>query len=215
MLYIFDLDGTLADTMASITHFCNLALKDAGLAPIDQEPVRDMVGNGRDVLIHKLLAYYGEDTPARFERAAVVYDDAYSKDFMYLVKEYEGMTQTLRGLRERGDRLCVCSNKPDDMARAVASGLFSADLFDIVMGHRVGIPHKPDPAAALEIAATLDTQPAKCAFVGDTYVDIETGKNAGMITVGAEWGFRGRRELEEAGADYIIAKPAELLALCL
>lgn len=210
--YIFDLDGTLTDTMESIAYFCNIALKWCGLPPLKTQAFQYMVGDGRDTLIHKMLAHYGRDHEDLFSMAAKKYDEEYQKDFMHLVKQYDGMDQTLCELKRQGKRLCVLSNKPDDMTKAIVGTVFP-NLFERVYGHREGIAHKPDPEGVRLLLKEIGAEPGECVFIGDTNVDIFTGKNAGIKTVGVLWGFRDRKELEEAGADKIAAHPYELLQL--
>lgn len=210
--YIFDLDGTLTDTMESIAYFCNLSLNWCGLPSLKTKDFQYMVGDGRDVLIHKMLARFNRDDEETFRRAAEKYDAEYKRDFMHLVKKYDGMEETLHILKDRGKRLCVLSNKPHDMTQAIVGTVFPG-VFDMVYGHRQGIAHKPDPEAVRLLLDEIVETPENCIFIGDTNVDIFTGKNAGIQTVGVLWGFRDARELEAAGADYIISHPSELLRL--
>lgn len=212
-LCIFDLDGTLTDTIRAIAHFGNLALAAHGMAPIDTEDYKIYVGDGRDKLIHRMLAVRGADTEEMFESVRDVYDENYEKDFFYDTKPYNGIKELLERVKQRGIKIAVCSNKPDNVARFVVSTFFGEDYFDLVMGVVDGMPTKPDPGAALNIAKKLGAEPDECIFIGDTNVDIFTAKNAGMTAVGVLWGFRSREELVQAGADYIAETPGVIAQL--
>lgn len=207
---IFDLDGTLADTLRSIAHFGNGALEAFGYPPIDPEEYKLLVGNGADVLMRRMLARVGADLSEEDIRSfRAEYDRRYESDPMALVGAYPGLPYVLPRLRDRGIKLAVLSNKPDDMARAVAEGLYPG-LFHAVHGQRPGVPTKPDPTAVLALAAELSVSPGDVLYVGDSGVDMDTAKNAGMDSCGVLWGFRTREELLEHGAKYLAGDPAEL-----
>ncbi len=210
---VFDLDGTLTNTINAIAHFGNVALTAYGLEPVSVTDYKLYVGDGRDKLIHRILAANGADNAEMFEKVGSLYDENYEKDFLYDTDAYDGIRSLLSSLKERGVKTAVCSNKPDNVAHFVIDAIFGQGVFDIVNGVKDGAPTKPDPTSALEIAAELNVKPEECLFPGDTKVDIATAKNAGMHSVGVLWGFRGRAELEEAGAEFIIEKPDEILGL--
>ena len=210
---IFDMDGTVADTLASIAGFANGALRQCGYPEIEVPAYRTLVGNGADTLMRRMLkTVAGEFTEEEVARLRQVYDRAYEADPMHLVTEYPGMGAVLRTLKEQGVRIAVFSNKPDDMTCKVAALLYPG-LFDAVRGQRPETPLKPAPDGALLLAEQLGVKPEECLYIGDTWVDMQTGKNAGMETVGVLWGFRDREELENAGACHVIAAPEELLLL--
>lgn len=210
---IFDMDGTVADTLASIAGFANGALRQCGYPEIGIPAYRTLVGNGADTLMRRMLkTVAGEFTEEEVARLRQVYDRAYEADPMHLVTEYPGMGAVLRTLKEQGVRIAVFSNKPDDMTCKVAALLYPG-LFDAVRGQRPETPLKPAPDGALLLAEQLGVKPEECLYIGDTWVDMQTGKNAGMETVGVLWGFRDREELENAGACHVIAAPEELLLL--
>lgn len=206
---IFDLDGTLTDTLTAISHFGNLALTANGFEPIEKNEYKYLVGNGRDVLIHRMLAFHNADTEENFEKVGSVYDEHYEADPMYKTDAYDGIKEALSSLKERGIKLAVCTNKPDNVAQDVIKLVFGEGVFDFVCGvYEGGLP-KPDPSRALLIAQKLGVKPEECLFTGDTYVDMSTAKNAGMTAVGVLWGFRDREELVKSGADIIISSPDE------
>ncbi len=210
---IFDMDGTVADTLASIAGFGNEALVACGYQPIPVEEYRTLVGNGADTLMRRMLKFTaGEFTEEEVCRVRAVYDKAYESDPMRQVTEYPGMRETLTALKEHGLKLAVFSNKPDDMTQQVAQHLYPG-LFHAVRGQRSDTPLKPSPEGALLLAKELGVSPQECLYVGDTWVDMETGKNAQMETAGVLWGFRDREELEKAGACHIVSRPEELKVL--
>lgn len=210
-LYIFDLDGTLLNTLPTIAHYGNSALEKFGFAKICEERYKTLVGDGRDVLIHRMLAEHGADTAENFDRVGGVYDALYEADVMYLTRPYDGIPELLRDLKAAGVRLAVLSNKPDNVVNPIAKSVFGG-VFDLVRGKTPEFPTKPDPASALDICARLGCAPQHTTFVGDTSVDIKTGKNGGFYTVGVEWGFRGRDELTAAGADFIVRSAEDIFA---
>ena len=210
---IFDLDGTLTDTLTAIAHFGNAALSANGFDTYDTDRYRSFVGDGRRKLIERMLDAQGALTDANYDAVCAAYDAAYEADPMYKTAAYDGIDELLSALRSDGIRLAVCSNKPDNVVHGVITRVFEPDTFDIARGAIDGGAVKPDASLALEIAEKLGARPDECLFIGDTNVDIFTAKNAGMISVGVLWGFRDRAELEDAGADYIIASPAELLQI--
>lgn len=210
---IFDLDGTLTNTIRAIAHFGNLALDAVGLGAISVEDYKRYVGDGRDKLIHRMLDAHNSDTPELFIKARDIYDAGYENDYLYDTDAYDGIKELIAELKARGIKLAVCTNKPDNVAHFVVNTIFGADCFDMVAGVIDGMPTKPDPYNALRIADKLGVTPDECIFLGDTNVDISTAKNAKMTAVGVLWGFRAQTELIQAGADYIIDAPHKLLQL--
>lgn len=211
---LFDLDGTLANTLVSIASFANEALADCGLPAIETDAYRYLVGNGRDTLIRRMLHTLGQSEDGDlFGRVGAAYDAAYAAEPLRLVTAYPHIPQLLEGLKDRGIPCAVLSNKPDDMTHAVVGGLFARDTFAVVRGQRDGVPKKPAPDAVFSILNTLGVEPAHCLYVGDTKVDMQTGKNAGAVTAGVLWGFRDEDELRVNGADHIVGDPLELLKL--
>lgn len=213
---IFDLDGTVADTLGSIVFYANSALRECGYREIPAGRYRYLVGNGADRLMRGML---GEASPGFSEEDVralrAVYDRLYESGPMYLVKHYPGLPEALAALRAAGVRLAVLSNKPDNVACSVASQLYPEGTFAVCHGQRAGIPRKPAPDGALLLAEELGVLPGDCLYIGDTDVDMETGRAAGMETVGVLWGFRDRAELEAHRAAHIISSPEELLPLAL
>lgn len=210
---IFDLDGTLTNTINAIAHFGNLALSHFGFSELPADDYKIYVGDGRDKLIHRMLAVHNADTPDLFEKVRDVYDAAYESDYLYDTDAYDGIRELLSKLRKSGIKIAVCSNKPDNVVRFVTDNIFGENYFDAVSGVIDGMPIKPDPYTPLQIAKKLGVTPDECLFLGDTNVDIYTAKNARMTSVGVLWGFRPKTELVQAGADYIAENPHTILQL--
>ncbi len=207
---IFDLDGTLSDTINTIAYYGNLALNAFGFENIPTETYKRLVGNGRDLLIHRMLQYHNADTEENYKNVGEKYDEAYENDVMYLTKPYDGTPELVKALKTDGIKCAVLSNKPDNVTGPIVALLFGEGALDFCAGAKEGVPIKPAPDGALGIAKEFGFLPEECIFIGDTYVDITTGKNAGMKTIGVLWGFRDEEELKNAGADYIVSKPAEI-----
>ena len=213
-LCIFDLDGTLMNTIPAISHFGNTALKEFGFPEIEPDRYKLLVGNGRDLLIHRMLAEFDSDTEENFENVGKAYDSGYEADPLYKTAPYDGILDLLDALKEKGITLAVLSNKPDNVTQDVVR-LFFGDRFDIIAGQKKGIAPKPDPAGVYAILEELNITAEESFFIGDTYVDISTGKNAGIESIGVLWGFRDEAELKGAGADHIVDKASEILDIIL
>lgn len=207
---IFDLDGTILDTLSTIAFFGNSALKRCGFPEIDENEYRYFAGNGRAVLIERMLKHLGADTLGNRLSVTKVYDSLYEADTKGRTKPFDGIEAAIAQLRRKGIKTAVLSNKPDNVAVSVVGSIFPS-LFDTVHGGSDKFPLKPVPDGALITAAELGAKPCECVFVGDTAVDIETAQNAAMKSVGVLWGFREENELRCAGADRIIASPAQLV----
>ncbi|MBP3360938.1 MAG: HAD family hydrolase [Clostridia bacterium] len=207
---IFDLDGTVMDTLRSIAYFVNYTLEKLGAEPIDVDEFRYMAGSGRAVLLHKALAFRDCDTPELFEKACEIYDRAYEGDFMHLTRPFDGIKEAVIKLHEKGIKTAVLSNKPDNVTHFIVEKVFGKSFFDAVCGQCDGMPIKPDPTGFLKLAGEFDVLPEECVMIGDTNIDIKTGSNAGAHTVGVLWGFRTRDELIVAGAEALAAAPGEL-----
>lgn len=205
---LFDLDGTICNTLQDLGECTNQALADYGLPPHAIDEYRMIVGNGVDTQMRRAI---GEEkyTKELADKVKAAFKAYYDQNYLKNTKPYEGMAQALDQLRGMGLLLGVFSNKPDEFAGKVCTHLFG-DRFDLIAGNRPGVPVKPDPTGLFLALERLGLKPEECLYCGDSWVDIDTGKNAGIVTIGAEWGFRGRKELEEHGADYIASQPKEL-----
>lgn len=210
---IFDLDGTLTDTLESITYSVNATLQELGLSQITSEQCKAFIGNGARYLIERALEAAGDESLAKAEHAMEVYNRIFKENCTYQVAPYEGITELLQDLKEQGMALAVLSNKPHLQTVDVVNTFFEKDVFTWVQGQQEHIPRKPDPAAALLIAERFGAKAEEVVYIGDSDVDMQTGKAAGMTTVGVTWGFRSKEVLIAYGADYIIDKPEELITI--
>lgn len=208
-LCIFDMDGTVLNTINSIAYFANGALNKFGLPSIPTDRYKLLVGDGARVLVERMIKEVnGSD--ADVEKVLPEYNTNYDNDFLYLTEAYEGILDMLRDLKELGIKTAILTNKPDETAQKVCEEIFSGDLVDLCIGGRAGVPLKPAPDGVFEILEHFGVSKEECLYIGDTATDIKTAKNAELTSIGVLWGFRGRNELEKAGADYIIETPAEV-----
>lgn len=208
---IFDLDGTLIDTIDDIGLSTNLALEELGYQPHDLSAYKQMVGNGFRKLCERALPDdVTEDTVDKAYAAFVKY---YDQHYMDRSHPYKGIKELLTKLNEAGIMIGVNSNKRDDYTHALIKHLFEGITFKKVVGQIDGVPAKPAPDGALMILNEMGIGKEEAIFVGDTKVDIATGKNSGLKTIGCLWGFRDRKELEEAGTDYIVKDADEIYSI--
>ena len=211
-LVIFDLDGTLTNTLKSIQKSANMALEAYGFAPYEEERYRYFVGDGSAELIRRCLIHDGDASLSCFKQVMAEYEKVFAKYCMYEVRPYEGIRQLIAELKERGVMLAVNSNKPQAQTEDVISSVFGEGVFDAVVGQVDERPRKPAPDGVNYILNKLDVTKEEAVYLGDTSIDMQTGKSAGVFTVGALWGFRDREELREHHADAIISQPLELLS---
>lgn len=209
---IFDLDGTLTDTLDSLVYSVNETMKAMGFREITREQCRLFVGNGAGVLIQKSLNAAG--IPEKFfDSTFKEFQRIFDRNCTYRVKPYEGIVPLLEKLKERKVKLGVLSNKPDRQAVYVTETIFKKNIFDIVQGQREGVPRKPDPYALLQMAEKLGADPSEIIYIGDSEVDIQTGQAAGVKTVLVSWGFREPEDLRKAGAKLIVGSAQEILKI--
>lgn len=172
---IFDLDGTLADTIGSISHFANETIKKFGLAPFSPHDYQYFAGDGADDLIHRVLAASGCDTKEMFAKVFPLYRKSYLQDPLFSARPYDGILPLLDNLASAGAAMAVVSNKSDDTAQKVVAGLFGG-RFPVVIGRAGSFAQKANPASALEAARLLGVEKQRCLYIGDTKVDMQTGK---------------------------------------
>jgi phosphoglycolate phosphatase len=210
---LFDLDGTLLDTLDDLADSTNAVLKRHGLPTHPVDAYRYFVGDGARNLIIRALPQDRRNEPT-ISQLLAEYRDVYAKRWDAKSKPYAGVPELLDALVQRGDvKLAVLSNKPDDFTQLCVSRLLPKWKFDVVLGATDRFPHKPDPGAAIDIARGLKIEPARFLYVGDTATDMRTAIAAKMHPVGALWGFRTEQELREAGAQAILQQPLQLLDL--
>ena len=208
---IFDLDGTLTNTLESMTYSVNLTLKEMGLSQITKDQCRMFVGNGARVLIEESLKVSGDPKASRIEEGMKIYGRIFDQNCTYHVTPYEGIPEMLKALKDRGIHLAVLSNKPDRQTVKVVKEIFGDNIFDYAQGQKDGIRRKPAPDGVWYLMEQMQVSKEECLYIGDSEVHAATGKNAGLKTIGVLWGFRDRKTLETAGADHLIERPEELL----
>jgi len=209
---VFDLDGTLSDSILSIEYCANRALEKFGLEPFGTDRYKYFVGDGAAELIRRVLRNQKRDRMDLYDQVKGEYDKLFAVDCMYQVKPYDGIVELLMELKKRDVRSAVLSNKPHFNTCKVIHDLFGDGVFDVVQGQVDEIDRKPSPKGVFLISEKLGIPVEDMVYVGDTDTDMKTGKNAGAFTVGVLWGFRDQKELEENNADAIIRRPGELLA---
>lgn len=208
---IFDLDGTLTNTLESMTYSVNLTLEEMGLSKITKDQCRLFVGNGARVLIEKSLKAAGDTDASRIEEGMEIYGRIFDRNCTYHVTPYEGIPEMLKALKDKGIQLAVLSNKPDRQTVKVVKAIFGEELFDYAQGQKEGIRRKPEPDGVWYLMEQMHVSKEECLYIGDSEVDAATGRNTGLKTIGVLWGFRDRKTLETAGVDDLIDRPDELL----
>ncbi len=206
-LCVFDLDGTLVDTVADIAAAVNHSLVSMGFPAREKNEYYRMVGNGADVLSRRALPEGAKD---RANELFALYKARYIDHCTELSRPYAGMCEALRALLDAGRTLAVITNKPHDQTLRVLGALFDGGLFARVVGQRDGVAKKPAPDSLYEMMDALGFARQNTVYIGDSDVDVLFAKAAGVDCVGAAWGFRGREELEKTGALYTAADPADM-----
>lgn len=205
---IFDLDGTLLNTICDLAGAGNWVCRENGWPTHTVEEYKRMVGNGIPKLVERFAPERAR-TPERLAAALEQFSAYYDVHKTDATAPYPGVAELLQVLRDRGVRLAVLSNKADALCPALL-GRYFGGVFDDMQGKREGVPAKPDPAGVFQMMERLGADAETTLFVGDSDVDIQTGRNAGLRTVGVLWGFRDRAELVAAGADALAADCGEL-----
>lgn len=210
---IFDLDGTLLNTIDDLTDSVNQVMEMYGFTTYGTEECKKMVGNGFRNLLKRALPNEKQEDEILLDDAVEQFSKFYHKQYLNKTVPYQGILELINELVKRGIPLAVNSNKRGDYTTALIEKFFVHVPFIAVYGEREkeGIPKKPDPTAALEIAGLMGLLPEDILYIGDSKTDMETGSNAGMDTVGVAWGFRGRKELEENHASFIAERPEDIL----
>jgi phosphoglycolate phosphatase len=205
---IFDLDGTLADTIQDIAEAVNRCLARRGLPEHSPELFKLMVGDGfRNLITRALPENLRNDGYIESMRAEAA--DDYAGRCLERSRAFPGIRELLGALAERGIALAVLSNKPDELTKKVIAGLFPTVDFAVVRGESPDFPRKPDPASALDSCARMGARPDETVYLGDSGVDMKTAKAAGFLALGARWGYRSEAELVEA--DALLEAPLDLL----
>ena len=209
-LLMFDLDGTLVDTLPSITKAINMCAEHFNYPKKTADEVRLAVGNGVDVLLAQTMPCECWEDVEQREKIKSYFAKCYGSTQREIDTCYEGIMEVLEYAKSQGFLLAVLSNKPDILVQIIVKNLFPKDFVSMSVGQS-DLPKKPDPCVPLLMTKSLEVLPKNTYFIGDSEVDVLTGKNAGMNTVAVSWGFRDRTVLEEASPDVIIDSREQLL----
>lgn len=206
--FIFDLDGTLCNTLDDLGNGVNKILGEEGLPTHPIDAYKYFVGNGMKMLITRSLP---EDkrTDEYIEKVLARFLDHYEKHYLDETRPYDGITEAVSSLKQKGMKLAVVTNKTHERAEEIVRRFFG-DSFDLIIGNTSRFPLKPAPDATIDIMRQLGATVEDTVFVGDSSVDMQTAKNANLFAVGVLWGFRTAEELKAAGADILISDPKEL-----
>ena len=209
---LFDLDGTLLDTLADIAHSANRVLSELGFPTHDIHAYRHFVGEGLIVLFQKTLPpeVNADEVMAR---CAEGFREAYGREWNVRTRPYDGIRELLDAIAARPIEMAVLSNKPDAFTKRCVREYLPEYEFRSVLGQRDSVPRKPDPAGAIKIVDEMDIPAEQFLYLGDTAIDMKTATAAGMYAIGALWGFRSLEELQRGGAQAVISRPADLLEL--
>jgi phosphoglycolate phosphatase len=206
---IFDLDGTLIDSLEDIANAANETLRQLGKPTCTLESFKTHVGDGVSMLFQRALPET-KDNPDLLAQCMAIYQGCYDVGWDRRTKPYPGITTMLEQVLESGLKMAVLSNKPDHFTKRCVERFFPDLAFEQVVGHSQRFPRKPDPTSAKWIASQLSKNPLRVAYVGDTNTDMKTAKSAGLYAIGVSWGFRQVEEIREAGAERICDNAEDL-----
>lgn len=210
---VFDLDGTLLDSLADIATAANTVLQSHGFPPHPVDAYRHFVGDGVARLMQRAVPAAEQPDSRKMEQYVIEFREFYRHNWNVQSRLYDGVADLLNELVNRSLPLAVLSNKPQDATSRCIEFFLPTIPFAAVLGQQSGRPPKPDLTGAREILQRFGAAADTCLFLGDTAVDMETARGAHMIPVGAKWGFRGEQELRDAGAEILLARPAQLLTV--
>lgn len=207
-LVIFDLDGTLVNSLEDLGNACNSALERFGYPTHPMDSFRYFVGDGVPMLIRRALPE-SERSEENIAMVKAVFDEIYGRNYNVCTRPYDGITELLDKLKAEGILIAVASNKPDNFTQTIVTSMFG-DTFSYVSGKKEGFEKKPDPQIALHIMEKLGVSPKDVLFAGDSSVDMQTAHNAGCDCIGCVWGFRTLQELTDNKATYIANSPIDI-----
>ena len=210
---VFDLDGTLIDTIHDLADSVNEVLKSRNLPQHSIESYKVRVGDGIKLLLERSLPEESLPDENYLKQIVNDFNDSYNQNWKNHTKPYSGILPLLHALQEFGIQKAILSNKPQHFTDLCAEHFFPDIQFSVVFGAKDDFPKKPDPVSALHIASKMNILPSEVIYVGDTSIDMNTAINAGMYPVGVSWGFRSKEELFGAGAKIILTYPEELMLM--
>ena len=206
-LCVFDMDGTVVNSIGDIAAALNRSLEKIGYKAHSEDAYYKMVGDGMAVLCRRAIGNAPEE---EVQRLIALYDADYKNNCCERSHIYDGMTDLIKRLKEKGIKCAILSNKPHPQLMEIAKVLFEDDMFDEILGHTPDFAPKPDPASMLYLMDKMGYKQDEVVFIGDSNVDVQLGKAADVYTVGVTWGFRGEEELKSEGADAIVNNADEL-----
>lgn len=206
---IFDLDGTLINSLEDLADSVNEALAKYGFKTHSINEYKKFIGNGAKQLIRNAAPEAASESI--LEDILADYKIIYNNNYVNKTRPYHNIIGMLEALKKQNIKMAVCSNKPHQPTNEIVEKLLGKEFFEVVFGEREGIPRKPDPAALMEAAELMGVQPEETLYLGDSGGDMVSARNAGMFPAGALWGFRGREELEECGSQVLFSDPLELV----
>ncbi len=209
---VFDLDGTLLDTLEDIAISANYALVTLGFEAQEISKYRYFVGEGVIKLFGNIFMLNPQSSEVVLQ-AVHLFETHYAKQFQQTTKLYDGVSKMLTFCQTRGLKMVILSNKPDSFTKMCAIKYLRQWHFDVVFGAREGVPRKPHPQGALDVAEALHVKPEECYYLGDTMIDMQTANGAKMIAIGALWGFRDEEELRTHGAQHLCSSPTDVIKL--
>lgn len=207
---IFDMDGTLLNTIISIKMCCDRTVERYGHSTIPIEKIREFIGDGAGTLVDRCLEYCGDTNSAHNKGAKEFYKTYSELHYNDSVSQFVGMYDAVRDIKETGIKIAALSNKSQKALEGNIYHFFGRDLFDIIVGAHEGFKRKPAPDEALKIAEELGVKPEECALVGDSLADMRCAEAAGMKKIAVLWGYRTKEELAEVKPDFYAEKREEL-----
>ena len=210
---IFDLDGTLIDSLEDIADAVNYGLEKMGYSTHPLSAFKGFVGNGALKLCERSLGEHADEEKTK--KLHEYFSLYYNEHCMDKTKPYEGIHELLNTLKNNGIKLCAASNKPHDFTKLLIEKIFGEGTFSVILGKQASRPVKPDPAIISDILKELGENKENAVMIGDSNVDITTALNAGITSIGCEWGFRTKEELILAGAEYTVSSPEEIVKIIL
>ena len=207
---IFDLDGTIINTIHALTYTTNLVMARFGLGPLSEEQMKKIVGDGYKKQMERSLIACGDQNLVHFEESLSIYQELFQQHCLYRLEPYDGMPQLLQMMKASGMKLAVLTNKPHDRGVESVEAVYGKELFDYILGEQEGIPKKPSPTGVYHIMQMFHLSPEQCLYMGDTNTDMQTAANAKLDAAGAIWGFRGREELEAFHPKFLLEHPLDM-----